>query len=150
MKLHSGEHKPQIRVFMGLEEVKTMFDDMIESQHHIMAVVSWDDFKDVFGTDFVEDLIERRYTHFLRMRLITPRSDSAKLLKLQDEKQLRQTRFLPQGIELHRTSTFIYADKVSLISLNRKQPTAILIQDPDVVHGQTIYFESLWEHGSIN
>lgn len=148
MIFDSGEGKPSIRCYIGLEEVKSMFDDMIESRRHIMAVVSWQDFKEFFGDDFVEDLIERRYTHFLRMKLITPHSPSATELKKLDPKQLRQTRFLPTDIALRRTSTFIYGDTVTLISLNRKQPTSILIQDPDVAYGQTIYFESLWQHST--
>lgn len=146
MKFDSGQGKPGIRSYIGLEEVKTMFDDMIETKRHIKAVVCWDDFKEFFGDEFVHDLIERRYTHFLRMRLITPKTESAQKLKSSDAKQLRQTRFLPENIELRRTSTFIYDSKVTLVSLNRKQPTGILIHDPDVAHGQLIYFESLWQH----
>lgn len=148
MKFDSGEGKPSIRTYIGLEEVRTMFDDMIATKHHIMAVVSWDDFKGLFGDEFVEDLIERRYSRFLKMRLITPRTDLSAKLKHQDSKELRLTRFLPANIELRRTSTFIYDSKVSLISLNRKQPTGILIHDPDVAHGQALYFESLWQHST--
>lgn len=144
LKFDGGAGKPSIRCYVGLEEVKTMLDDMIETKHHIMSVLSWDDFKEFLGDEFIENLIERRFKHFLRIRLITPKTESAQKLKQRDNKELRQTRFLPESIELRRTSTFIYADKVTLISLNRKQPTGILIQDPDVVHGQTIFFESLW------
>lgn len=148
MAFDSGEGKPNVRCYIGLEEVKTMFDDMIETKHHIKAVVSWNDFKEFFGQDFVYDLIERRYSHFLKMRLITPKTESSLRLRQRDVKEMRQTRFLPENIELRRTSTFIYENKVTLISLNRKQPTSILIHDPDVAHGQTLYFESLWNHCS--
>lgn len=148
MKFDSGLAKPNIRLYIGVEEVKTMMDDMIGTKNHIMAVVSWDDWKEFLGDEFVDDLIERRYKHFLRMRLISPKSDSVRRLKERDSAELRQTRFLPERIGLRYTSTFIYGDKVILISLNRRQPTGILIHDPDVVHGQKIYFESLWQHST--
>ncbi len=148
MKFDSGSGKPSIRLYIGHEEVRTMLDDMIEHGKHIKSVVSWDDFEDFFGDDFVEDLIERRYSRNMQMRLVTTRTKLSSELKKRDAKQLRHTRFLPANIELRRTSTFIYGDTVTLISLNRKQPTGILIHDPDVVHGQTLYFESLWAHSS--
>ena len=148
IQFESGVAKPSIRMYVGMKEVQSMLDDMIETQHNIMAVVSWDDWKEFFDEGFVDALIERRRVHFLRMRLITPKSELALALKRRDSQELRQTKFLPEHITLRRTSTFIYDSKVTLISLNRKQPTGILIQDPDVVHGQTIYFESLWHHST--
>lgn len=150
MMFESGVAKPSIRLYIGMKEVQSMLDDMIETQHHMMAVVSWDDWKEFFDEEYVDGLIERRRSHFLHMRLITPKSELALALKSRDGEELRQTKFLPEHITLRHTSTFIYDSKVTLLSLNRKQPTGILIQDPDVVHGQTIYFESLWLHSTDN
>lgn len=148
MQKESDLAKPTVRCYLGLEEVKSIFDDMISTKHNIMSVVSWDDFKEILGDDFADELIERRYSHFLKMRLITPKTVNAVGLKKMDGQQLRQTRFLPEGVNLRRTSTFIYADKVILISLNSKQPTGILIHDSDLAYAQSIFFESLWRHSS--
>lgn len=146
MHFDSGEGKPNIRCYFGTNEIKNMLNDMMEDKHHIMAVVSWDDFIEFLGQDFINDLIEKRKNHFLKMRLITPNSTLAISLKKQDNKELRQTKLLPEHIKIRKSSTFIYGDKVSLLSLNPKQPTGILIHDPNVAYGQSIYFESLWEH----
>jgi len=146
MKFGSGQGKPNIRMYLGLEEVKNVFDDIIESQRHVTALVSWDDIKDYFGDDFMRDFIERRYTHFLKIRLITPKTKLAQELRQRDGKELRQTRFLPSQIELRRISNFIYGDKMAIISLNRKVPVGIIIQDPDIAHANLLYFESLWQH----
>lgn len=148
MRRESGSSKPNIRYYAGIEEVKNIFDDIIETKHHMLALVSWDDFKAFFGDEFVSDFIERRHAHFLKIRLITPKTDLAVLLKQQDGAEMRQTRFLPEHIALRRVSNFIYNGKVATISLNRKEPMGIIIEDPDVVHAQTIYFESLWHHST--
>lgn len=142
------QQKPTMQLFVGIPELQNMMNDMIVAKKHIMAVVSWDDWREVMGSEFVDALVERRYKHFLRMRLITPKVASAKVLKRDDATQLRQTRFLPEHIELRNTSTFIYGDTVILISLNPAQPTGIRITDSSVAHGQIIYFESLWHHSS--
>jgi hypothetical protein len=108
--------------------------------------VSWDDFAVYFGDDFISDFIERRYRHYLKIRLITPQTALAKVLKQRDTKELRHTRFLPDYIALRRVSNFIYGNKLAIISMNKHEPVGIVIEDPDVVHAMSIYFESLWLH----
>lgn len=148
MHYDSGNGKPVIRLYTGAEEVKNIFDDIIETKHHMLGLVSWDDINDFFGKDFMNDFVERRYNHFLKIRLITPRTELAKSLKARDSEELRLTRFLPEDIKLRRISNFIYNGKVATISLNRNEPTGIIIEDPDVVYAQTIYFECLWKNSS--
>lgn len=141
-----GGAKPAVRYFEGVEEIKNIFEDIIETKHHMKALVSWDDFKEVFGREFVYDFIERRYTHFLKIQFITPKTASAQKLRLRDAQELRQTRFLPEHVELRRVSNFIYGDKVAMVSMNRKVPVGLIVEDPDVVHAMDIYFESLWHY----
>lgn len=140
----SGADKPSIRSYYGSEEIRLIFEDIIETKHPINAVVSWDDIREFLGNDFMDDFVERRFKHFLRIRLITPKTATAIKLKQTDADQLRVTRFLPPKFELHRVSNFIYDHKVAIISVNRKEPIGILIHDPDTVHAMEIYFESLW------
>jgi hypothetical protein len=146
MKFDSGLAKPNIRCYIGAKEVQNIYDDIIESKHHIQAVVSWDDVHEFLGADFMNDFIERRYNHFLKVRLITPRTALSQKLKSRDALESRQTRFLPENVELRHVSNFMYGDKVAMISFNRKNPTGIIIQDPDIAHAQALYFESLWQH----
>jgi HTH-type transcriptional regulator, sugar sensing transcriptional regulator len=143
LRPHS-EGKPQVKVYSGVKEIKLIMDDMINTKHHILALISWDDWVEFFGKDYIEDYIERRRTHFLKIRIITPRTPLTEKLKSIDEKELRQTRFLSGDINLKRINNFIYGDKIAIISLNKKEPTGILIEDSDVVYGNTLYFENLW------
>ena len=142
--------KPRVLLYTGAQEIKLIMDDIIETKHHILALVSWDDWLESLGREYLDDFIERRYSHFLKIRFITPRTDLALSLKQTDAEELRHTRFLPPDIELRRTSNFIYGTKVAIISMNKKEPTGIVIEDSDVVHAMTIYFESLWLHCGEN
>ena len=143
-----GAYEPIVKVYSGVSEIKLILDDIIETKHHILALISWDDWTNFFGQDYIHDFIERRFKHFLKIRVITPRTGLAEELKESDQSQLRQTRFLPDKVNLHRITNFIYGDKIAIIALNKKEPTGILIQDPDVVYGNTLYFENLWLHSS--
>jgi sugar-specific transcriptional regulator TrmB len=141
---------PAIEVLTGVEQIQQIMEDIITTKHHIRSMVSWDDFIEYMGMQYIEDYIERRVAHSLQMRLITVRSDTSAKLKALDAKQMRHTRYLPNQIELRRVSNFIYGDKVAMISFNRKKPTGILLEDRDVVHAMDIYFESLWLQCSDN
>lgn len=134
---------PEVKLYTGIKEIKLVMDDIIESKRHILAAVNWEEWIKFFGWDYVEDFIERRCAHFLRIRLITSRTESSLSLKSRDEKQLRATRFLPQGVELHN-SNFIYGDKVAIFSMSRREPVGILIEDEEVGRTMSVFFESLW------
>jgi sugar-specific transcriptional regulator TrmB len=146
MRPDRHSNKPAIRVYEGVEELRLIFDDIIATKHHILGVISWDDIIEHMGQEFLNDFIERRNASFLKIRLITPRSETSSDLKKRDASELRHTRFLPAHIELRRISNFVYGNKTVLISLNKRIPTGTIIEDPDIVHAMTLYFESLWLH----
>lgn len=142
------QDKPQVKVYSGVEEMKLILDDVIETKHNILALISWDDWVGFFGEEFIEEFIRRRYQHFLKIRVISPRTESAGRLKKQDTQQMRQMRFLPENIQLMRTTNFIYGDKIAIISLSKKEPTGVVIRDTDIAYANSLYFENLWQHSA--
>jgi sugar-specific transcriptional regulator TrmB len=144
---HGREGKPTIEVFTGPEEIKFIHDDIIATKQPVSLIVAWDEWVALLGEGYIHDFIERRAHHFLKIRLIAPRTPVSLKLKERDAVELRETRFLPDGISVH-TSNFIYGDKVGIISLNKKQPTGVLIRDPDVRDTMMIFFEELWQRSA--
>lgn len=142
-----GGAKPTAKVFGGPEEIGLILEDMIATKHNILALIAWDEWARLFGTEYMTDLISNRVRHFLRMRMLTPKSDLSQKLKSKDSRELRETRFLPERFAI-RTTNFIYGNKVAIISLNEKRPTGVLIEDEDVKDTMTVFFEALWERSS--
>lgn len=138
-----GGGKPTIKVFSGEDEIKLIHDDMLATRQHILGIIPWDDWVTLFGKEYMDDFIETRVHRALRMRLLVPRTAPAQLLKKRDAEHLRSTRFLPHRIDI-RDTIFIYATKVAIISLNKKQPTGIVIDDPDTARTMSVVFEELW------
>jgi sugar-specific transcriptional regulator TrmB len=136
--------KPTVRTFTGTGEITRVFDDIIETKHHVQAIVSWDDWVDLLGREFVEDFITRRYQHFLKIKLLTTNTALSREIKKHDDQELRTTRFLSSDSPI-RTSNFIYGNKVAIISLNRKLPVATIIEDEDIHDTMLVLFESLWQ-----
>ncbi|OGE74047.1 MAG: hypothetical protein A3C49_03965 [Candidatus Doudnabacteria bacterium RIFCSPHIGHO2_02_FULL_42_25] len=144
----SGIQKPIIRTFFGLSEIRQIYDDMIATKHPILGVDAFRDGREILGMDFMNSFVQRRYEHFLKIRLIVEKTPAALELQARDSDQLRRTRFLPDNFELRRTANFIYGNKVAMISFNRKEPTGIVIEDPDTAHTMSIFFESLWNQST--
>ena len=143
-KHHVTSSKPVIRLYHGAEEIKLITDDIIQSRRHLLGILSWDDWRDFFGNDFVNGFIDRRGRSFLNMRLLTPKTHSSITLKAHDSKELRQTKFLPLDVKI-KNSNFIYGNKVAIISLNTMHGFGIVIEDIDVANTMTWMFESLWK-----
>lgn len=139
--------RPIVRVYHGPEEIKLIMENMIDSKKHINAIISWDDWRFFFGDDYVDDFIENRYKHFLRIRLLTPKTPSSISLKERDSRELRQTRFLPTSMDIKNTN-FIYDNTFAIISLNKRQPVGIVMEDPDIAHTASLLFESTWAQSS--
>lgn len=136
--------KPLVRVFSGRDEIQNILNDIIETKHHILAIIPEDAFIHLFeGTSIFEDFTSSRVRGFLRLRVLAPDTPTGRSLAERGGKELREIRFLPQRIDI-QTASFIYGDKVALIMFNQKQPTAVLIEDPSIRETKSVMFEELW------
>jgi sugar-specific transcriptional regulator TrmB len=140
---HAAAVQPKIRAYTGVDEIHRIMDDIIDAKQHVSALLPWDNWLDLLGASYLEDFIEKRYRHYLRIRILTSKSKEAATLKQKDGEELRITQFLPAGIEIN-DCTFVYANKIAIISLNKKAPFGIVIEDEDIHHSMEVLFESLW------
>jgi len=140
---HDTGVKPTVRTYSGVAEIKQIMSDILETKQHLSAILSWDGWTDLLGKSYVDDFIETRFRHNLRIRLLTPKTKTSALLKQNDGREMRITQFLPETITVNN-SNFIYGNKVAIISLNKKRPVGILIEDVDIHHTMEVLFESLW------
>lgn len=142
-KTSGQKGKTAVKVFTGRDEIKYIFDDIINAKHHVLGIMP-DVLLDLFEeTSILEDFIESRTQHFLRMRVLASDTPTGRTLAASGGTALREVRFLPERIDI-RTATLIYADKVALVMLNQKQPTALLIEDAGLRDTNTALFEQLW------
>ena len=142
MKKPSGT-KPVIKIYKGAEEMKLIHDDIINDKHNISAIISWWKWLDLLGQEYMDDFIQRRVDNFLKINLLIPESETGAVLKLKDQQELRNTRYLPNNITIN-TTNFIYGTKVVIISLNKEQPVGILIDDASIHDTIGSFFNYIW------
>ncbi len=140
---HVKDQKPHAKIFEGVSEIRQIYADILETKMHILAIIPWDEWIHLLGQGFMEDFIEKRNKHHLHIRLLTPKTISTIKLQSLDADEFRETRYLPDDVHI-KTTTLLYGTKVAIVSLNRKLPVAISIEDADVGNTFSIFFEELW------
>ena len=65
-------------------------------------------------------------------------------MKSKDEKELRETRFIPELQKIPITE-YIYGEKVAILKTNPQDPLGIIILDKDFAQSQKLLFELLWK-----
>jgi sugar-specific transcriptional regulator TrmB len=144
---HDTGVKPTVRTYSGVEEIKQIMADVLETKHHISAILSWDPWVEALGKGWVDNFTEMRYRRFLKIRLLTPRTKLSVALKQRDGSELRDTQFLPASVAINN-SNYIYGNKVAIISMHTKRPVGILIEDEDIHDTMLALFESLWRESA--
>ena len=146
LRKKSGKmQKPAIKIFTGRDDIQSIFDDIIDTKHHMLAIIPEDSFIGLFeGTSIFEDFTLARVRGNLRIRVLAPDTPRGRKLAEAGSKELRDMRFLPPEVGIE-TANFLYADKVALIMFNQNQPTAVLIKDPGMYATEVAVFEELWE-----
>lgn len=138
--------RPTVQLFLGLEEVRHIFADILQTKHHIKALFPWEEFTDTVGQQFIDDFNEWRRKHFLKVQVIVPKTPATIAAKTKDAEQQGHMRFLPAEVPLKGIFNCVYGDRVAIITLGRRQPSGMIIKDASAAYMQALYFNSLWSH----
>jgi len=142
---HETGAKPAVRVYSGVQEIKQIMNDILETKNHVSAILSLDDWVRTLGKTYLDSFVEARTRRYLRVRLLATKTKTSVALKAQDGAEMRTTQFLSESLGVSNAN-FIYGNKVAIISLNTKRPVGVLIEDQDIHHTMEVLFESLWRH----
>ena len=149
IRLKTAIGKPTVKVYVGAKEIELIFADILLTRNNFRAIVSWSDLSRILGDVYVSGFITAQTSNFLKLRLLTPQSDATISLKERDRKESRDTRFLSKHTSGLNTATFMYGNKIAIISLNETLSTGFLIEDIDVHNTMTVFFEELWSNQSV-
>jgi HTH-type transcriptional regulator, sugar sensing transcriptional regulator len=139
--------RPTVRLYSGKDEIMKIMDDILETKHHLTGILPWEEWVNFIGPEFIDDFINERSQRHLKIRLIVPRTASSAKLKATDNTKLRSTRFLKDSSAV-KNASFIYANKTAIISLNKRLPLGIVIEDIDTAQTMTMLFENLWSQSA--
>lgn len=132
--------KPVIEVFEGLEGVRTILEDILETKSSV----------DVYSTSKIFQIIAGYFPRYISSRshlklftrVIQESCKNTEELKKKDKEENRETKAL-DNFNIN-SATFIYKNKVAKIKLVKKELVAILIKDKTIFQDEKLVFEHLW------
>lgn len=134
-------NKPTIKIFVGVDEIRLVFEEIIEGKHHISAIVPIEQWVNLLGQEYIDDFNISRERNFLNMRiLVTENSDLSKIVR---GKNLVHIKYLPENM-LIEDAIFVFNGNILIISFNKYQPTGVTIHDPATARTMDAFFEYFW------
>jgi sugar-specific transcriptional regulator TrmB len=136
--------KPKVMFYEGVENLKKILWQIRKeniSYYHIdpnqIAI------RDLIGIDEFDRLIEYSDKYKIDRWVISDRSPFA-VERMKSAPPFRRYRFLPKKYHGLLTRQYIWGSKVAIIIL-KKEPIAVVIEDPDFAKMQKMFFWALWE-----
>ncbi len=141
--------KPKIAFFEGKDGIKSVFEEMIQTQTG--EIVSFSNFERLsqFLPDFLPTHFAERTKHNIKTRFISPRTpDSESFIKnffpeKYDERLLEVFLISPEEFHFESEIT-IFAGSIAIINLNEINPIAVLIENAELYHTQKAIFDLAW------
>ena len=109
-------------------------EDLLTAKEEILTICSTKNLRKMFGYYF-PNLVKRREEKGIKIRIL---SDDKPF-----SKKLIKGKILPKNFEMN-TSTWIYNNRMAMVSFNQKEPIGIIIEDEEISRTQKGIFELLW------
>jgi len=136
--------KPEVRFYEGVEGLKAIYEDTLSSREDFLVYSSLADVDRLIPDQkFWSRYIKKRVSLGIRAKGICPRSKEALKLTKTDKQELREIRFLPEGEDLGPTETYIYDDKVAMLSFSG-EIVGVVIENKEFAETQRKIFERIW------
>lgn len=142
IKNKTNKCKLTVKIFTNLNYMRLIHEDIISTKHHLCGIITCDEWLELEGNRD-GDFTETRIKNFLNSQLIVIKTSRSIKLKEENKKELQHIKFLPASF-LAENTILIYGNKVAFISINKKLPTAVLVEAPDVHDMMLMFFKDLW------
>ncbi|MDD5341597.1 MAG: helix-turn-helix domain-containing protein [Patescibacteria group bacterium] len=135
--------KPKIRTYEGLDGIKAIFDESIESKYNEdMLVYSAYESTTKYLEQYIKEYIVRRVKKGLKQRCLAELSSQSMELQKNDGEELRITRLISKEKFPLFNQIIIYGNKVFIASY--KDLLSIIIESSAIARTQKTIFELAW------
>lgn len=137
----SKDNAPQVRLFSGIDEVRKILEDMLNSKTEILEITSGK-LITTLGWEWCIKYIDRRVTKKVTARSIVTGDKITKVFQHRGKQDLREMKFIQTKSEINMALE-TYDNKTALISLS-DTPFGLIIEDDKICKSLRALFEVLW------
>ena len=136
--------KPRVSLLEGKEGILQVCEDtLLVPNSEIKFTGSLLDVYKLISQDYdTKHYIPTRLKKSIRFKMMVFKNETTLAMQKEDSKELRQTRFLPKGVQFTPTQ-FIYQNKIAYIT-PEKELVGIIIESEEIAKLERQRFELIW------
>lgn len=143
-KTLTGEiNHPRVRYFEGLEGIKAIYADSLNSKSEILNYSNSAEIR-LQWPNYDQEYVEKRAKKKIHLRGIAPKDKAGELIHSQDQKYYREIRLVPSEEFDFTNEINIYDDKVSIISF-KDELIGMIIESIEIANSQRAIFNMCWQ-----
>lgn len=124
--------RPHVEVYVGKDGLKTIFEQILSEAHSFSCIASKDHLFKLFQFYFPH-FVDRRKKKKIKVRIIS---------EVQPFDKTAPYKIINKNI---KTATWLYDNKIAMVSLEEKEPIGILINEKNFYETHQMMFDMLWE-----
>lgn len=140
---------PEIKIYYNVAGLRSIFEDLLGSKEKIARYYVCDfNTDELLGIEFVDKFVKKRIEagiKSLSLRSFKYKPEREK--ETTHTKQLREVKFLPEGVEL-APYMCVYDNKVVVIS-SKKEIVGFIIESQEFAEAQKTIFDLIWNTVAI-
>jgi HTH-type transcriptional regulator, sugar sensing transcriptional regulator len=140
--IHNVETRPKIRFYEGVEGLKEVYEDTLQSKEDLRSVAYVDEAEKTLEHYFPK-YYQRRAAKNISIRAIFPDSPAARNIKTRDHLEKRHSVILPGNEFDLKPEINVYDNKVMIASWSEQ--LGIIIESQDIANAIKLLFELAWK-----
>ncbi|HOZ36476.1 MAG TPA: helix-turn-helix domain-containing protein [bacterium] len=137
---NSAQNRPGVKFYEGKEGIIKIYEELLKQGKNIDSIEDKGEMA-AFIPEYSKDYPKKRVKHNIFNRVIAP-SDNP--INPTNEKEMRETRFIPTSQFPFRMDVKIVGQLVSLITFKKDNPTGVLIDNQELAENFRMMFELIW------
>jgi len=149
MVIHqSALNRPKIHFFDGMEGIKTVFEETLETKEELLGYTDLKAMQSLFPS-YLEYYFDKIVETKIKVRLLSPTSNEGlkfreKYYKSEEAKELVEILFInPEEFDF-KNQILIYENKVAIISLKEEELIGVLLESETVADTQRAIYNLSW------
>lgn len=147
-KTLTGEiNHPRVRYFEGLEGIKAIYADSLNSKTEILNFSNSEEIRKQWP-NYDQEYVEKRAKKRIYLRGISPKDKAGEIVHSQDKKYYREIRLLPPAQFDFTNEINIYEDKVAIISF-KDELIGMILESIEIANSQRAIFNMCWQFSAM-
>jgi HTH-type transcriptional regulator, sugar sensing transcriptional regulator len=143
-RLHGKTAHPHIRYYEGLEGIKKVYSDTLNSKTEILNYADSKSIRSCWPT-YDDEYVRERVRRKIYLRGISPRDEYGEQVAADNPSNHREIRLVEPDKYEFANEINIYDDKVSIISFGKTELVGMIIESPEIANTQRAIFMMAWQ-----